>query len=618
MTSLSLYTNSLRHLRPVQLSSRLRMLARRKLLYRGNGYTVARYEPALEMQYRRIEVADPQYAPEEAHEYDRNRFTFLNCTLDLGQPIDWLPVEATQLWKYNLHYFDYTIALAYRYQGAEDDGSYRTFRRLAESWMDLCPLGTPLAWDPYPISLRTSNWIKAYSWFEAAFESDAAFATRMCRSIWSQVSFLEENLEYHLLGNHLIENGRALLLAGLFFQGEAAARWRTKGLQILSEELDEQFLDDGGHYERSPMYHQIMLQLYTDVVDVLSRQGFGSADPMQVRVEDMQRWLRTMLHPDGDIALFNDAAFKIAPAPQHQIEETPPESGFCALPESGYYLFRDGDAGNALFFDCGPLGPDYQPGHGHCDALSYELSIGGQRMIVDSGVSNYYGDEAWRHYYRSTRAHNTVVIDDQDQSEVWGRFRVARRAYPYDTVCQAEGADLAYVISSHTGYRRLPGRPEHRRSVAWIDRRFWAIHDDIGGDGNHKLQSLIHLHPDVNIHRLSGEDGKVIHWMAERGDSAMQILAWGATASDQVHGQTAPIQGWYAPEFGKNQPNTVCSLQHKGPLPHRMGYVLWPGKEKIAVSAGMRGDHQCQIIVSTADANYLITWMHAEVKMEKQ
>lgn len=123
---------------------------------------------------------------------------------------------------------------------------------------------------------------------------------------------MSRRLEYHLLGNHLLANAKALVFAGLFFSGGQADSWLRKGLKLLRAQLPEQILADGGHFERSPMYHAIILEDLLDLVNLAETYGHGAADWRTV-VQRMLRWLNAMSHPDGGIAFFNDAAFGIAP-----------------------------------------------------------------------------------------------------------------------------------------------------------------------------------------------------------------------------------------------------------------------------------------------------------------
>jgi uncharacterized heparinase superfamily protein len=542
----------------------------------------------------------------------RRTFTFLNRRLHLGEPIDWFPEEVSQLWIYNLHYFEYVVTLGRDYALTGNGRAYQGFRRLVTEWIDQCPVATPLAWDPYPLSLRMTNWFKAYTLFEPALRGDETFAVELCQSLYAQASFLEDNIEYHLLGNHLVENGRALLMAGLFFTDENAQRWQRKGKQILWRELSRQFLNDGGHYERSPMYHQKMLELYKEVVSVL---GSGQAVPERGKrqIRAMEKWLRSVLHPDGGIPLLNDATLEMAgdPADLLAVGEATSQ-GLLTFPDSGYFVFRNSLKQDFMVFDCGALGPDHQPGHGHCDALSYELSLSGQRIVVDSGVGNYYGEFDWRHYYRSTRAHNTVVVDEEEQSEIWDRFRVARRAYPLDVQWADESPALAYVAGSHTGYRRLKGRVTHRRWVCWVDGRFWVVCDRITGDGHHRVESLIHFHPQVRI--ISDAVTTDAAGRVRCNDVNLKVLPWGIQKVATYFGETSPIQGWYAPEFGLRVKNHVWGFRREDELPFWLGYVLWPELTEVSIRISVVGEHSCRVDVGSEGKRYRIVFGSGEVR----
>jgi len=293
-------------------------------------------------------------------------------------------------------------------------------------------------------------------------------------SLAVQARCLASRVETHLLGNHLFANGKALVFAGLFFTGEEARGWFAKGLEILRREVPEQVLVDGGHFERSPMYHSLILE---DLLDLVNLARLCGDDPESFRIPvreweeaavRMVAWLRAMCHPDGEIALFNDSVFGIAPTPEELFSYASrlgldggcrPSRGVTHLKESGYIRIQEESA--VLFLDVGPLGPDYQPGHGHADTLSFELSVNGQRVIVDTGTSQY-DESPERLFERGTAAHNTVVVDGQDSSEVWGSFRVARRAMPFGLrVVEEKGATI--IECSHDGYRRLPGKVTHCR-----------------------------------------------------------------------------------------------------------------------------------------------------------
>lgn len=632
MQAITRYLAAMRYLRPIQVQGRLRLLIQRKGLHRSPLYRAAYQQrasgketvtplPLPPVVHRPSNVMDDNAVEELA----RHRFTFLNRTLDLGSPINWQPPGEAQLWQYNLHYFHYAVTLgnAYAYDGNVD--AYPLFRRLVQEWIPACPVATPIAWDAYPTSLRITNWIKAYTLFEPLLHQDEAFAAQLRRSLFVQASFLANHVEYHLMGNHLLENGRALLLAGLFFTDartqQTARRWQAKGKEILWGELEEQFLADGGHFERSPMYHHLYLNLYQEVIALLQALGQPAPTAVQARVAAMAEWLGAMVHPDGNIPLLNDAVFgMVKQPPQLPAEQITPVNGLKALAESGYFVFRERAAQHFLVFDCGPMGPDYFPSHGHCDALSYELSLAGRRFIVDAGVENYDGDQARRMYYRSTRAHNTIIVDGAEQSEIWDRYRVARRARPFDVAWGEEGTELAYVVGSHTGYQRLPGKVTHRRWLCWVDRRFWLVCDLLTGEGSHTLESLIHFHPEVAVMRTpdqrAGQPGGAVC----RDGITLQIVPWGEQRVTTYYGATTPLQGWVAPDFGLEMKSTVWGFAQETTLPAWSGYLLWPGEEVVTVAAtpvlANAKDQQRRITVTTAGRVYQIVCTNDGARLE--
>lgn len=403
-------------------------------------------------------------------------------------PGDWNHSTWPKLWLYNAHYFNDLVA---------DDAAARTYwhRTIIARWISENPPGLGNGWEPYPTSLRIVNWVK-WAWAGNALSPDAV------HSLAIQARWLRARLEHHLLGNHLWANAKALVFAGTCFEGTEADTLRKFGLQLLDRELREQVLPDGGHFERSPMYHAIVLEDLLDlvqlarlhpqvVVDATTQRWAGSA-------ESMLAWLQVMSHPDGGIALFNDAAFDIAAcagelATYAQTLGLPVASpllpGVHALPQSGYIRLQG--PRTVLIVDVAPIGPDYLPGHAHADTLSFEWSLDGQRVLVNGGTSTYEsGDERTRQ--RSTAMHNTVEIDGQDSSEVWSSFRVARRARVKD-VAWGDSGDALFVRAAHGGYARLPGRPEHAREWRLTANRL-TVRDTIHGRYNSAV-SRFRLHP---------------------------------------------------------------------------------------------------------------------------
>jgi len=557
VTHLALYLHTLRHLRPVQL--------RGQLLKRLP--TVARTRAPRRAPVVRAGLG-PIYSPTATRglvSSDR-RFTFLNITsaAPAGQ-VDWAASGMSRLWRYNLHYFDYLL----------DDTLEDGFRAmLIDDWIVRNPPATADAWDAYPLSLRIVNWVKYF----LARRGRAALPPAWLSSLYTQAAWLQHNFEYHLLGNHLLKNAVALLFAGAFFDGAEPNTWLRRGWHCFAGQVREQFLGDGGHYERSPMYHALCL---TDCLDVLSLTALPPLAALvpadggvRARIVSAAAFLRDICAPDGEIPLFNDAAFGIAPEPgaviayaqrvlrgepRGELAPRPPRCELIDKSESGYFGFRHG--ADWLLIDCGPVGPDYQPGHAHCDTLSYELALDGARLIVDSGVHDYEAG-ARRLASRTTAGHNTVMIDGREQSEIWGSFRVARRARPVAALLQAQLAGCTFE-GTHDGYRRLPGKPVHHRRIHYDGAGVIEVTDDITGRGRHQAASRIRLAPGYTPD-ITGSYAAV----SGPGGEPVARIQFSDGARPRLE------DGWYFPRFGVQLACHVIVLEASRRLPLRLGYRI--------------------------------------------
>ena len=424
---------------------------------------------------------------------NKNTFYFLHRSASLSK-IGWNghANDISKLWRYNQHYFD-------------DLNAVSSFKRkkwheaLLKCWINENKIGKGIGWDPYPTSLRIVNWIKWY------FLGNK-LSKKCLQSMAIQAQWLLQRIEWHILGNHLFSNAKALVFVGLFFSSKESKNWLKKGLEIIDDEINEQVLNDGGHFERSPMYHAIFLEDMLDLINI-SRVYPGVFKKIQVKkwikiVNNMFEWLETMVHPDGEISFFNDSAMGIAPN-LNQLKKyakrlninfgsTKLKKIKC-LQESGYLKLASKES--VLLIDVAPIGPDYLPGHSHADTLSFELSLFGQRLLVNSGISEYK-TSIIRQYERSTEAHNTVEVNNENSSEVWKGFRVARRAYPFDLKIE-ELKKCLNVSCAHDGYKRLIGKPIHRRT--WmLFKNSLIIKDKIEGFYENAF-AYFHFHPSTII-----------------------------------------------------------------------------------------------------------------------
>jgi len=262
----------------------------------------------------------------------------------------------------------------------------------------------------------------------------------------------------------------------------------------------------------------------------------------------MLTWLTHMVHPDGEIAFFNDTALNMSPnlsaltkyASELGIKgDYKVFNGATHLKDSGYGVVSTQNF--RLICDIGSIGPDYMPSHGHADTLSFELSVHNNRVFVNSGIS-IYGESKGRLEQRKTKAHNTVEVDHTDSSEVWSGFRVARRAYPKNVFVGGHT-----IRASHDGYQRLKGNVIHTREWNVFDERIEII-DEL--TGSFKIATAFyHMHPqikavrkDTNIYRLEHTNGESYEYRITGGGISKLIDSY-----------------WY-PEFGKRIANQTLHI----------------------------------------------------------
>lgn len=468
--------------------------------------------------------------------------SFLNVRKQLELPADWNNPALGKLWLYNLHYFEHLVS----YDVPADIPSSS---QLIDRWVAENPVGFGIGWEPYPTSLRVVNWIKA--WLAGLHINKVSL-----NNLYLQAAFLEKRQEKHLLGNHYFSNLKALLFAGVLFSN---ARWITNAEKGLLSEIPEQILKDGSNFELSPMYHSLML------VDMLDLFNLTRAYPdriscqlsfvLQQFIPKMLSFMEAVSHTDGSVSFFNDSAIGIAPT-KLKIESYAKKLGFavelldCSKPQiidksqSGYFCAIAG--GNKLIFDASPIGPDYIPGHGHADTLSFELSIDAQRVFVNSGTSEY-GLSPTRLNQRKTKSHNTVEVDGKDSSQVWSGFRVARRARIVSRSAELDDVNRIILRAAHDGYKCLFSGCVHARKIVFSDGML-AITDSLQGVFKH-AKSRFFFHPSLFI---------------TFEDDILRIEGKSVILQSNLRGKSASlVESYWYPEFGVKISNKTLEVEFK-------------------------------------------------------
>ena len=415
---------------------------------------------------------------------DGHMFTFINLRHKFS---GWNFTDNGMLWAYNQNYFDWI-----NQEGLPKEEVCR--------WIDqfITELpGNKVGLDPYPIALRGINWIKFF-----CLHPECSTKERE-DSLYSQYRLLENKLEYHLLGNHLLEDAFSLTIGGHYFNDE---RMKRKGTKLLLHELKEEILPDGAHYEQSPMYHCILLDR---LLDTYNNTGYTQLIPF---AQSMLGHLESICYSDGTWPFFNDAALGIAPMPE-DIKDYARRLGITwkALPlkECGYRKMQSERM--EAFVDVGNIMATYQPGHSHADALTFELRIDGEPFIVDTGISTYEKNER-RQQERSTAAHNTVTSQGRNSSEVWGGFRVGKRC---KVTCTKD--EERCIEAEHSSFGSV-----HRRQFSINDNQF-VITDFCKAE-----DSVAHLHFAPSIRDISIYDNIICTPLADikvTGENISIVLA---------------------------------------------------------------------------------------------
>ena len=528
MKKLFLLFNTLRYLKWQQIYFRLlRKLIKPKVTESFQGL-----KPKRSKTWKHLSLYDSKID-------DQLEACFLNHTKKLDFPADWNNETLSKIWIYNLHYFEDLLST-----NAKEKQNFHL--ELLGNWVDQNPVGYGNGWEPYPTSLRIINLLKAWL---GGLELDK----KLFNSVFAQASFLSNDLEKHLLGNHYFVNLKALLFAGVIFKN---TRWLSIAEKGLISEIPEQILEDGANFELSPMYHALIL------VDMLDMYNLSRAYPTQLSnklvslleeyIPKMLTFMEVVAHPDGGVSFFNDSVDGISPT-KTKIEIYAKKLGFEINPldlkksqiidnaQSGYICAIV--SGNKLIFDASPVGPDYIPGHAHADTLSFELSIGTQRVFVNSGISEY-GLSPKRIFQRKTAAHNTVEVDNKDSSRVWSGFRVGNRAGIVSKHIKLKNDHSIELLAAHNGYKSLFSGCIHTRKLTLNENSF-VVSDSLQGTFKH-AKSRFYFHPDLII-SLEGNE--------------LRIEGTEFVLHSNLKGKSALIaDSFWHPEFGKEVSNKMLLL----------------------------------------------------------
>ncbi|NLV04604.1 hypothetical protein GOC83_00440 [Haloarcula rubripromontorii] len=598
-----LYGHTLTQLEPAQVLGMVERTTRNSVLTRLPLDFDARYDAAIpqtlsvatnpvktDLRLLRTELSETtvEMFQQRSRRAADGNLTFLNKTIQLRSPdqLNWFDDRFDDyplLWPLKLYAFEPLrwATLGFKDPQSAPDRVVEVFDQWILDWTDSIEIGQPGylrdVWTPWAVSLRIQTLTRYLAWRTGGPRKDVPerLTEALTKEIYRNSLFLANHIEGDVGGNHLVENGLALLMGGLTFP-DADTSWVSDGISVLGRTGAEQFLSDGGHYERSPMYHAIVTTRFVTACAVLAASNRSLPNWLTAMTRQAVAYLRYLCPPDERLPLCNDAVFGQAlplgdclgyataagfglgdrPAPAHN-----PASG-----ETGYY-WLDTDHGR-LLVDGGPVGPSHLPGHSHNDMLSILLWVGGQRVLTDTGVYDYASNDR-RQYVRGVAGHNTVQVGTTEPIEIGGKYLMGARTEP---TVQYERTDPAafgghYVTNPHS-----PASYQHTRKIVAADD-WWLVRDTLRGPDTETEPciSRLHFHPDIAV--TIDESGTIRASHRSVADDDPPLLSVHPLGTNDVRTTTTE----YFPEFGVAQERQTAELR-VGPKSGTtaLGYLLAP------------------------------------------
>lgn len=484
-SKVQLYWNTIKYLQPIQIRYQIKNRIRRKINRHVLKDSCSSFE--LEIQEIRILIPEIDCEKEYLQRFDVNKLLD-NYIILLHEEHrienNWNIEDASHLWNYNLHYLEFLIPLAVQYIETGEKQYFTKWKELIKSWLEH---PSKDSFEPYTISMRIPNILICMEILRTELRG-TELERKLIATIWQQYMYLLHTQELSLLANHYFENLKTIVICSILFKELSIYH---KYYELFLEQIDEQILPDGIHFERSPMYHKIILEDILRVYRVLYFSGYiCDADKLMSVIHNMTMAMIELERGFDRTPLFNDVGNNISKSKQvlykaiqkmYDFEETDKWS----LEHSGYFKLSNQKC--EILFDCGDIGPSYMGGHSHCDCLSFELSVCGKVIFANSGTGQYQGE--LRSFFRSTAAHNTIMIDRREQSELWGEHRVARR------ISNVKGAVKENrVIGSFRSY----SGDYFRRQLTWEEDGYLVISDGIipQDKNKHIARQFFHLAPE--------------------------------------------------------------------------------------------------------------------------
>ena len=506
----------------------------------------------------------------------------------------------------NRHQHLITLGRAYFYTGNERY-AFEAISQL-DSWIEQNPEAIGINWhSSLEIAIRAQSWMWTLFLILPSQHLDDRRIERILLALYAHFRHIYRYPStYSSPNTHLIGEAAALYAGGtVFAELKHAQHWRRFGEDVLMMEAQRQVLDDGVYSELSSYYHCYALEFYLNALALARHNGSDFPEAVLARIESMLEVVMHVSRPDGSIPLLSDddggqasglchagyrdirhllstgavlfgrSDFKWRANQLHEetlflfgregwdtfgrIAEHSPSQRSRLFANAGYFACRSGwnEDDDHLLFDCGGLG-FLGGGHGHADALSFVLSSGNEQLLVDPGTGIYNSAPQWRDFFRSTRAHNTVVVDGENQAEPAGTFKW-QNSFSSRLIRRFAFPEAEYIEAEHDAYARLDEPVIHRRRLLRVRPNCWMVADDFRGTGLHTFSSSFHFAPDSQI--LPGHRRNLcstnIEALCGRRTLRLAFFASNPVHSEIMRQMMDPIQGWVSKGYGNLSPAPV-------------------------------------------------------------
>lgn len=502
-------------------------------------------------------------------------------------------------WEFNKH--SHFVRLGQAYALTQDEKYAKEFISQISDWIDQNPVGMNLPWtQTLIVAQRAISWCFALSFFLLSPSMTGGDLLKILKAIAAHAFYIEANLEVLSDSNHAIGNIAGLFLIAAFFpEFKDSKRWEKFSLKFLRHELERQLYPDGVDYEQSIHYHKYIADFSMLFAIFFRRNQLAVPQWLSNQIENMLSFLMHMTQPNGHVQPIGDAdgarvwnfydqditdyrqclalgAFlfsrgdfkyvagenfgeigwffgKIGMLEYQKIKPCIPSPNSFSFPHGGYYIMRTGwhQDDTWIFFDCGQIGSgkhcrwESVSSHGHDDILNFGFYAQKQIILTDSGSYTYTGDKQWHDYFRSSKKHNLVIVDQQDESIHTKTWTLENLAKPFILKWHTS-SDFDYVSGGHTGYLRLKEKVLIKRHILFLKiSNKIIIKDEIESKGSHQVDIYFHLFPGLEPVRIAP-----LRYMLYDKILLSVFLPYG---------EASVSKSWHAVDYGsKTESKSIC------------------------------------------------------------